>query len=155
MTSALDLWRQGRPYDVLSGYLAARNLSMATRALMAALTLSYIGCLVALLISRDGPHGSIPVTMTWIACAGGVAALTLWVWRWPTRAQSVTFAVTLFHQLTTAVRAQPASSCRTQSLCRGRISSTKFRYGAQDLILTSGYFSSSRPTGSKFPLRQR
>ncbi|GAB1814354.1 GGDEF domain-containing protein [Mycobacterium sp. MUNTM1] len=62
---------------------------------MAILALSYIVCLLALLAGGDGPRGAVPVLMTWIACAGGVAGLLLWVWRWPTRAQSVAFAVTL------------------------------------------------------------
>lgn len=76
----------GPHYDWLSGYIAARGLSLAIRALMAFLTMSYIVCLVALLSGTDGPRASIPVVMTWIACAGGVAGLALWAWRWPTRA---------------------------------------------------------------------
>jgi diguanylate cyclase (GGDEF)-like protein len=107
MTSASSRWRQGEHYDWLSGYIAARGLSLAIRALMAFLTISYVVCLVALLAGRDGPRGSIPVTMTWIACAGGVAGLALWAWRWPTRAQSVAFALTLIAGIALACLAHP------------------------------------------------
>ncbi len=100
-------WRQSQHYDWLSGYLAARRLIVVTRALMALLALSYIVCLLALLAGADKPRGAIAVAMTWIACAGGVAGLLLWVWRWPTRAQSVAFAVTLNTGIAFACLAYP------------------------------------------------
>jgi diguanylate cyclase (GGDEF)-like protein len=86
---------QSQHYDWLSGYLAARRLTTVARAFMAFVLMSYIACLAALLAGRDRPHGSLAVAVTWIACAGGLAGLLLWLWRWPTRAQSVAFAVTL------------------------------------------------------------
>jgi diguanylate cyclase (GGDEF)-like protein len=30
--------------------------------------------------------------LTWVAAAGGVAGMLLWIWRWPTRVQSMAFA---------------------------------------------------------------
>lgn len=107
MTSVISLWRQGRYYDWLSGYLAARRLSLTVRALMGFLTVSYIVCLVALLAGSDGPRGSIPIVMTWLACGGGLVALMLWGWRWPTRRQSVAFAVTLNSGIALACLAHP------------------------------------------------
>jgi diguanylate cyclase (GGDEF)-like protein len=107
MTSVFSRLRQGRHYDWLSGYLAVRGLSLTVRVLMAFLAVSYILCLVALLYSTDGPRETVPVAMTWIACAGGVAALMLWAWRWPTRAQSVAFAFTLNTGIALACLAHP------------------------------------------------
>lgn len=105
--STISWWRQSQHYDWLSGYLAARRLVGVTRALMAFLALSYIVCLLALLAGEDSPRGAIPVVMTSIACAGGVAGLLLWVWRWPTRAQSVAFALTLNTGIALACLAYP------------------------------------------------
>lgn len=107
MTSAIGGWRQSQHYDWLSGYLAARRLIGFTRALMAMLMVSYIACLVALLAGIDSPRGSVPIAMTWIACAGGVAGLLLFVWRWPTRAQSVAFALALNASIALACLAYP------------------------------------------------
>jgi diguanylate cyclase (GGDEF)-like protein len=107
MTSAISRWRHGQHYDWLSGYLAARHLIVVTRALMAFLTASFIACLVALLAGRDSPYGPVPVVMTWLACVGGVALLLLWAWRWPTRAQSIAFAITLNMCIALACLAYP------------------------------------------------
>lgn len=105
--ATISWWRHSQHYDWLSGYLAAHRLIVATRALMILLTLSYIACLLALLAGGDSPRGVIPVAMTWIACAGGVAGLLLWVWRWPTRTQSVAFALTLNTGIALACLAYP------------------------------------------------
>ena len=51
--STISWRRQSQHYDWLSGYLAARRLIVVTRALMAFLTLSYIVCLLALLVGDD------------------------------------------------------------------------------------------------------
>ncbi|ART70073.1 GGDEF domain-containing protein [Mycobacterium dioxanotrophicus] len=105
--STISWRRQSQHYDWLSGYLAARRLIVVTRALMAFLTLSYIVCLLALLVGDDSPRGAIPIVMTWIACAIGVSGLLLWVWRWPTRAQSAAFALTLNTGIALACLAYP------------------------------------------------
>ncbi|MEE6140123.1 GGDEF domain-containing protein [Mycobacterium sp. 050128] len=95
MTAIFSQWRQPPDhYDWLSGYLAARGFSGATRALTAFIAASMVVCLVVLLASTDGPTGAVPITMTWIAVGGGLAGVSLWAWRWPSRAQSVAFAVT-------------------------------------------------------------
>lgn len=86
-------WRQPSHYDWLSGYLHARGWSSATRALMAFIAGSLAVGLIALLVSADGPHGAVPVAMTWAAFAGGVGSAVLWTVRWPTEVQSVTFAL--------------------------------------------------------------
>ncbi|OBK22876.1 diguanylate cyclase [Mycobacterium asiaticum] len=106
MTAVFSRWRADQ-YDWLSGYLASRGLSGATRALMSFLAGSMVLCLIALLYGSDGPRGALPVAMTWMAVAGGVAGALLWVWRWPTRGQSVAFAVTCNAAVALACLAHP------------------------------------------------
>ncbi len=86
-------WLQPSHFDWLSGYLHARGISGATRIMMAAIAGSLSLCLVTLLVSADGPRGTLPVAMMCTAFAGGVAGVILWTVRWPTPAQSVAFAV--------------------------------------------------------------
>lgn len=100
-------WQRGDQFDWLSGYLAVRGLSGATRALMAFIASSMVLCLFALLYGPDGPHGAGPVAMTWIAVAGGIAGALLWIWRWPTRLLSIAFAVTCNTAVALACLAHP------------------------------------------------
>ncbi|MEE6178454.1 GGDEF domain-containing protein [Mycobacterium sp. 050134] len=99
--------RRADQYDWLSGYLASRGIGGATRAVMALISGSMALCLVALLASSDGPRGSVPVAMMWVAVAGGVAGVLLWAWRWPTRRQSIVFALTCNTAVALACLAHP------------------------------------------------
>lgn len=107
MTAIFSRWQRGDQFDWLSGYLAARGISGTTRALMAAISASMVLCLIALLIGPDGPRDTVGVTMTWVAVAGGIAGALLWVWRWPTRTQSVVYAVTCNTAVALACLAHP------------------------------------------------
>ena len=100
-------WQQPNHYDWLSGYLHAHGMSAATRAMMAFISASLALCLVALLVSADGPHGPAPVAMTWVAFAGGVAGAILWTLRWPTRVQSVAFGLVSNTSIALACLAHP------------------------------------------------
>ncbi|HYO05292.1 MAG TPA: GGDEF domain-containing protein [Mycobacterium sp.] len=100
-------WLQPSHYDWLSGYLHARGISGATRAMMASIAGSLALCLVALLLSADGPRGTLPVAMMCTAFAGGVAGAILWTVRWPTPAQSVGFAVVTNTSIALACLAYP------------------------------------------------
>jgi diguanylate cyclase (GGDEF)-like protein len=86
-------WRQPGHYDWFSRYLQARGISGAARIMLASTSGSLAICLVALLLSADGPYGALPVAMMWTAFAGGVAGVILWTTRWPTHAQSAGYAV--------------------------------------------------------------
>jgi diguanylate cyclase (GGDEF)-like protein len=101
-------WLQPSHYDWLSGYLHARGIANATRLMMAGISASLAMCLVALLVSSDGPHGTLPVAMTWTAFAGGVAGLILWTVRWPTPAQSLGFAAVTNVSIALACLAHPS-----------------------------------------------
>ncbi|WP_231990719.1 diguanylate cyclase [Mycobacterium sp. 852002-30065_SCH5024008] len=107
MTALFSPWWRADQYDWLSGYLASRRLSGATRAVMALIAASMVLCLLALLAGSDGPRGPVPVTMMWAAVAGGAAGVLLWVWRWPTRRQSVVFAITCNTAVALACLAHP------------------------------------------------
>ncbi len=100
-------WQQSTHYDWLSGYLAARGMSGATRALMAFLAASFVACLLGLLSSPDGPVGTIPVVMTWLAVAGGVAGSTLFAVKWPSRRESLAFALITIASIALACLAYP------------------------------------------------
>jgi diguanylate cyclase (GGDEF)-like protein len=107
MTAMFSRWWRTDQHDWLSGYLSARGISGATRALMATISFSLVLCLIALLVGSDGPRGTLPITMTLVAAAGGTAGMLLWIWRWPTRAQSVAFAVTCNTAVALACLAHP------------------------------------------------
>ncbi|MBB3749774.1 diguanylate cyclase (GGDEF)-like protein [Mycolicibacterium sp. BK634] len=100
-------WQQSTHYDWLSGYLAAHGMRGATRALMAFLAASMVACLLGLLGSIDGPVGPVPITMTWLAVAGGIGCAVLWSLRWPTQRQSVVFALVTNASIALACLAYP------------------------------------------------
>ena len=86
-------WRHSEHYDWLSGYLHARGMSNSARIMMSGIVGSFSLSLVALLLSSDGPHGAVPVAVTWIAVGGGIAGTVLWAWRWPNHPQSLVFGL--------------------------------------------------------------
>jgi diguanylate cyclase (GGDEF)-like protein len=100
-------WRQPGHYEWLSAYLAARDLQRFTRFMMASIV--FVLGLVPLLIllSDFGPDDVLfrVVAVAIIACCTVMALL--WLTRWPTRGQSVMFAVT--------ANACIAASCLAQS----------------------------------------
>lgn len=107
MANVKWLVRMSGHYYWLSSYLQVRGVSGQVRAMMALIAASLALCLLALTLSVDGPEGVVPEVMTWVAVAGGVAGAMLWAWRWPTRAQSVTFAVVTVWSIALACLAYP------------------------------------------------
>ena len=77
------------------------------RALMAFLAGSFVACLLGLLGSADGPTGTVPVAMTWLAIAGGIAGAVLFIVHWPSRRESVAFAVVTNASIALACLAYP------------------------------------------------
>lgn len=100
-------WSQSSHYDWLSGYMHARGFGGAARIMMASISATLALCLVALVISPDGPHDPLGVTMTWVAFAGGIVGVVLWTARWPTLTQSTVFAVVTNTSITLACLAYP------------------------------------------------
>lgn len=100
-------WSQPGHYDWLSGYMHARGLGGAARIMMAVISGTLALCLVALVISPDGPRDPLGVAMTWAAFAGGIGGVVLWTTRWPTPAQSAVFSVVTNTSITLACLAYP------------------------------------------------
>jgi diguanylate cyclase (GGDEF)-like protein len=60
---------------------------------MGFLAASFVACLLGLLASADGPAGTVPVIMTWVAVGFGVAGASLFAVKWPTRRESLVFSL--------------------------------------------------------------
>jgi diguanylate cyclase (GGDEF)-like protein len=84
---------QANHYEWITDYLVARRMTGATRVMMALVSSSLAICLLALMRSVDGPRDDVAVAMMWIAFCGGVAGALLWALRWPTRRQSLGYAL--------------------------------------------------------------
>lgn len=80
-------------YEWMTDYIATRKLTGAVRLMMSLIAVSLAACLVMLLLSVDGPLGTVPVVMTWTAVVCGLGSALLWAVHWPTRRQSLVFAV--------------------------------------------------------------
>ena len=80
-------------YEWITDYLAARRLTGAVRLMMASIAASLAACLLALLLSVDGPRGVVYVAMMWTAFGGGIAGVIVWARGWPSHPQSLAFAV--------------------------------------------------------------
>jgi diguanylate cyclase (GGDEF)-like protein len=100
-------WRQPDHYVWLSNYLAARNLQRFTRYMMAGIVSVLALVPLLILLSNFGPHDVLfrVIALAVIACCAVMAVL--WLTRWPTRTQSVMFAIT--------ANACIVASCLTQS----------------------------------------
>ena len=87
-------WRQPDHYDWLSGYLAARNLQRVTR-YMVAFTVGATGLAPLLALLSPSAPDDVRFRVVALSIATCCAAMALlWLARWPTHAQSVTFAIT-------------------------------------------------------------
>ncbi|MHA3021668.1 GGDEF domain-containing protein [Mycobacterium sp. BMJ-28] len=82
-------------------------MSTAVRAMMAFISASFALSLVALIGSPDGPHGSLPVAMTWMAVTGAVSGGLLWACQWPTWLQSAMFGLVCNTSIALACLAHP------------------------------------------------
>ena len=98
---------QSTDFEWLSGYLADRGMRGPARALMAFIAASLVACLLGMLHSADGPVGTVPVVMTWLAIAGGVAGAALFAVKWPTRRESVAFVFVTNASIALACLANP------------------------------------------------
>lgn len=86
-------WRQPDHYQWLSDYLAARNLQLFTRYMMAVIVLLLGVVPVLMLFTPAGPSGDVPRALSVVVTASCAVMALLWLLRWPTRSQSTTFVV--------------------------------------------------------------
>lgn len=88
-------WRQKDHYVWLSGYLASRSLQKLIRLTMAASTATLGSVTLAMTWSPAGPHRVFGDTAALLTVAWCMALALLWAWRWPSRWQSVCYALTV------------------------------------------------------------
>ena len=100
-------WRQPDQYQWLSAYLAARDLQRFTRFMMAGIVCVLGLVPVLILLGSEGTRDVrfLLIVSAVVACCAVMA--TLWLTRWPTRGQSVAFAIAANACIAAACLAQP------------------------------------------------
>ncbi len=88
-------WRQPDHYDWLTGYLASRDLHTFVRLSVAAITATFSAITLAMTWSPAGPHRAVTYIAVLLSVAWCMALALLWARRWPTRWQSICYAVTV------------------------------------------------------------
>jgi diguanylate cyclase (GGDEF)-like protein len=108
MTQRTDRWwRQPDQYDWLSAYLNERGLQMIWRRATFGFTVALAALPIVMLWSPFGPDNPAAIAIAVAAAGFAVAGALLWLFRWPTRRQSLIYAVVA----TTAI----AATCLTLS----------------------------------------
>jgi diguanylate cyclase (GGDEF)-like protein len=87
-------WRQADHYEWLSGYLASRSLQKLIRWTVAASTATLSGVTLAMTWSPAGPHRVFGDVAALFAVGWCMGLALLWACRWPSRWQSVCYALT-------------------------------------------------------------
>ena len=103
------MWR-GRKlehYEWVSAFLHARSATLITRLFVAATAMAMAVALLVLLVGSGGPRTQPAQAMMWLAVGGGVTGAALWLWRWPSRRQSIAFTVITTGAISLACLAYP------------------------------------------------
>ena len=87
-------WRQPDHFDWLTGYLQAHGLSTSTRRILAGVSASLALWPVNVLWGPPPFQPRLSLAVSVLAAAVGLAMAVLWWSRWPTRRQSIFFAMT-------------------------------------------------------------
>lgn len=87
-------WRQPDHFDWLTGYLQAHGLSTNTRRVLAGVSASLALWPVNVLWGPTPFYPRVALTVSMLAGAVGLAMAMVWLSRWPTRRQSIVFAMT-------------------------------------------------------------
>jgi diguanylate cyclase (GGDEF)-like protein len=88
-------WRQPDHFEWLSGYLATRRLQKLIRSMVAVSTVTLSSVTLAMTWSPGGPHRVFGDGAALLAVGWCMAMAVLWACRWPTRWQSVGYAITV------------------------------------------------------------
>ncbi|AFM14867.1 diguanylate cyclase (GGDEF) domain-containing protein [Mycolicibacterium chubuense NBB4] len=94
-------------YEWVSGFLAARGVTLRTRVFLAATALTMAIGVLVLLFGAGGPQSPAGRTMMWLAVVGGVFGSALWLWRWPSHTLSLAFTAATTVSITLACLAYP------------------------------------------------
>jgi diguanylate cyclase (GGDEF)-like protein len=101
-------WQQPDQYRWLSAYVAAHDLQRMARYMMSAIVVALAAVPVLMWLSPSGPDG-VAFHVTAIAVSTTCLGMALmWLTRWPTRRQSIAFAL--------AANACIAATCLVQSI---------------------------------------
>lgn len=95
VTSIRRWWSQPDAYDWISSYLRARGMLTISRALIVAITVTMALVSAVLMLSPFAVQGTALRTLAWLATAGALGCGLLWLWRWPTKRQSVVFILVI------------------------------------------------------------
>src|SRR5271156_1248580 len=87
-------WRQGDHFDWLTLYLNTRGIRLIWRAMIATVIASIAVFPAVVLVRPTLPHYPAAVVVAPVASGFGVTVALLWLIRWPTRGQSVLYALT-------------------------------------------------------------
>ena len=87
-------WRQPDHFDWLTGYLQAHGLSANTRRVLAGLSASLALWPVNVLWGQTPFCPRLALTISVVAGLAGLGMAVLWLSRWPTRRQSIVYAMT-------------------------------------------------------------
>jgi diguanylate cyclase len=82
-------WRQPDHFEWLSGYLRFRRMLSFTRYLISMIASSLVVAALPLMFTTAGPQGDLRRLLGWAAICGALACATLWLFRWPTKRQSI------------------------------------------------------------------
>ncbi len=94
MNAVRRWWRQGDQFDWLSLYLNTRGIRLVWRAVIAAVIASMAVVPAIVLAGPTLPRYPVAEIVAPIASGVGMTVALLWLIRWPTRGQSVVFALT-------------------------------------------------------------
>jgi diguanylate cyclase len=87
-------WRQGDQFDWLSLYLNTRGIRLVWRAVIAAVIASMAVVPALVLAGPTLPRYPVVEVVALVASGVGMTVALLWLIRWPTRGQSIVFALT-------------------------------------------------------------
>jgi diguanylate cyclase (GGDEF)-like protein len=130
-------WRENDHFDWLALYLNTRGIRLIWRAMIAAV-ISLIAIIPMLLLARPTvPHYPATVVVAPVTTGFGVIVAFFWLVRWPTRVQSVAFALTGSFCVAAACLAQGDPrlgllGCTTFAVLGGYIG---FFHTAQDMMI--------------------
>ena len=99
-------WGQPDHFSWFSSYLHARHLAGMTRGVLIAVTLALACVPIGTLFSSVPPRGTVATTLAVAAGMGGAGAALIWILRFPTRNQSIAYALTCSASIALAASSQ-------------------------------------------------
>lgn len=133
-------WRQSDHYEWLSNYLDSRGLRPFVRYLLAAIESSMAMATGLLIYSSTGADRQVEFTAALLVSVSLAVMATVWLLRWPTRAQSTLFAVagTIGIAVVAVIQDNPSTGMVVCAAFGGLAGYVAFFHSARILIFTLG-----------------